>query len=86
MSHPYDRLASEPGGCDCHECGVIFVGAEWHTLCAVCDSRLKREAPRREARLGPKGESGGAEGNRHKAALLTLMWVATSVVFLWSTM
>lgn len=24
------------------------------------DSRLKREAPRREARRGPKGESGGA--------------------------
>jgi hypothetical protein len=29
-----------------------------------CDSRLMREAPRREARLGPKGESGGANGNR----------------------
>jgi hypothetical protein len=28
------------------------------------DSRLMREAPRREARLGPKGESGGANGNR----------------------
>lgn len=27
---------------------------------AVRDSRLKREAPRREARLGPQGESGGA--------------------------
>jgi hypothetical protein len=28
------------------------------------DSRLMRAAPRREARLGPKGESGGANGNR----------------------
>lgn len=26
----------------------------------IRDSRLKREAPRREARLGPQGESGGA--------------------------
>jgi hypothetical protein len=39
MSAPFDRPAyGDPGGCDCHNCGVIFIGAPWHTLCAVCDS------------------------------------------------
>ena len=37
MSAPYDRPAgNEPGGCECMECGVIFVGAEHHDKCAVC--------------------------------------------------
>jgi hypothetical protein len=36
MSAPYDRATSEPGGCECYECGVIFVGAEHHTICGVC--------------------------------------------------
>jgi len=36
MSKPYDRPTTEPGGCECFACGVIFVGAEWHTQCAVC--------------------------------------------------
>lgn len=36
MSHPYDRIAEEPGGMECEECNVIFIGAEWHRICAVC--------------------------------------------------
>jgi hypothetical protein len=37
MSAPFDRPAhGEPGGCECFDCGVIFVGAPWHTQCAVC--------------------------------------------------
>lgn len=39
MSRPYDRAATEPGGCECMTCGVIFVGAEWHTECAICAAR-----------------------------------------------
>jgi hypothetical protein len=31
-----DRPAKEPGGCECMNCGVIFIGAEWHTLCGIC--------------------------------------------------
>jgi hypothetical protein len=39
VSRPYDRNAhGEPGGCECFTCGVIFVGAEWHTECALCAS------------------------------------------------
>lgn len=36
MSHPYDRIAEEPGGMECEECNVIFIGAEYHRICAVC--------------------------------------------------
>ncbi len=32
------RPTSEPGGCECMECGCIFIGAEWHSHCAVCDA------------------------------------------------
>ncbi len=35
------RPASEPGGMECNSCGCIFIGAEWHALCAVCDAALK---------------------------------------------
>ncbi len=31
-----DRPAEEPGGCECMNCGCIFIGAEWHDKCAVC--------------------------------------------------
>ena len=31
-----DRPTSDPGGCECEECGAIFIGADWHTLCAIC--------------------------------------------------
>jgi hypothetical protein len=30
------RPASEPGGQECNQCGCIFIGAEWHAVCAVC--------------------------------------------------
>lgn len=37
MSAPFDRPAyGNPGGCECMKCGVIFIGAEWHSECAVC--------------------------------------------------
>jgi hypothetical protein len=31
-----DRATSEPGGCECDECGTIFIGGLEHNLCAVC--------------------------------------------------
>ncbi len=31
-----DRSTDEPGGMECENCGCIFIGAEWHSLCAVC--------------------------------------------------
>jgi hypothetical protein len=31
-----DRPAEHPGGMECQECGCIFIGDEWHDLCAVC--------------------------------------------------
>ena len=36
MSYPHDRAAQEPGGMECCECGVIFVGSAAHDQCAVC--------------------------------------------------
>ena len=39
MSAPFDRPTSEPGGCICDECGKVFIGAEWHSLCAICNVR-----------------------------------------------
>ncbi|RWF44251.1 MAG: hypothetical protein EOS65_02425 [Mesorhizobium sp.] len=36
MSYPHDRPAQEPGGMECMECGVIFVGSEAHSFCAIC--------------------------------------------------
>lgn len=36
-----DRPAKNPGGCECMECGCIFIGEEWDGLCAVCESRLR---------------------------------------------
>jgi hypothetical protein len=38
MAQPFDRSATDPGGCECTTCGVIFVGAACHTECAVCSS------------------------------------------------
>jgi hypothetical protein len=31
-----DRKTDNPGGCECNECGAIFIGGEEHSLCAVC--------------------------------------------------
>lgn len=36
MPEPYDRMTEEPGGMECEECNVAFVGAEYHRICAVC--------------------------------------------------
>lgn len=41
-----DRPAAEPGGMECEECGRIFIGAEWHALCAVCLRRHFRASAR----------------------------------------
>ena len=64
MSAPYDRPAhGEPGGCECFDCGVIFIGAPWHTQCAVCAQGIDAAAAgeTREAGLDAKHES--AVGN-----------------------
>ncbi len=31
-----DRPARNPGGMVCEKCSEIFIGEEWHTLCAIC--------------------------------------------------
>lgn len=31
-----DRPAKNPGGCECEECGCLFIGEEWHNFCRVC--------------------------------------------------
>lgn len=46
MSHPYDRMATDPGGMECEECNVIFVGAEYHRICAVCAGINEPPLPR----------------------------------------
>lgn len=45
MSAPYDRPATNPGGMDCQECGVIFIGEEWHSRCAVCERKAQSRPP-----------------------------------------
>jgi hypothetical protein len=43
---------------ECNECGEIFIGAEWHALCGICDALAKgREAVARleEERKIPPG-------------------------------
>lgn len=29
------------GGCECHNCGGIFIGLEWRDLCKRCDTYKK---------------------------------------------
>ncbi len=31
------RATDEPGGQECNDCGCIFIGAEWHSVCSVCN-------------------------------------------------
>lgn len=31
-----DRIAEDPGGCECEQCDTIFIGAVWHYLCGMC--------------------------------------------------
>jgi len=48
MSSPHDRPAhGNPGGCYCELCGVVFIGAPHHILCAVCKASecLRDAAP-----------------------------------------
>ena len=33
---PKDRKTTEPGGCECNECGAIFIGGPADELCAEC--------------------------------------------------
>ncbi len=65
MSKPHDRPATSPGGMDCQECGVIFVGEEWHHLCAVCE-----KAKAEEERHSPPGRSAPSIGSLHGSAWL----------------
>jgi rubredoxin len=41
MAQPHDRPAANPGGMQCEDCGAIFVGAEWHARCAVCEGKAQ---------------------------------------------
>lgn len=66
MSAPFDRPAyGNPGGCECFDCGVIFVGAEWHTKCAVCDAQAMsaREGQDRNGLGGDSPASAVAESD-----------------------
>lgn len=45
MSKPFDRETTEPVGMQCERCDVVFVGAEWHSFCAVCVQILDGEIP-----------------------------------------
>lgn len=38
-----DRPAKDPGGCECMDCGCIFVGAEWHSVCGACNAEREKE-------------------------------------------
>lgn len=31
---------SEPGGCECMDCGRIFIGSEWRAKCKPCSAPL----------------------------------------------
>ncbi len=53
MAHPYDRIAEEPGGMECEECNVIFVGAEYHRICAVC-AGINEPPPRIDGKRNPE--------------------------------
>lgn len=55
MSAPFDRPTNEPGGCACDECGVVFVGAEGHSLCALCAARHQAAIAALQAVLKPLG-------------------------------
>ena len=63
MSAPYDRPASgEPGGCECFDCGVIFIGAPWHMQCAACARDSDASLAEDPQGLSPEGVAARAEG------------------------
>lgn len=55
MSAPFDRPTTEPGGCACDECGVVFIGAEGHQRCAICHARHEAAIAALQAILKPLG-------------------------------
>ena len=46
-----DRAARNPGGMECDSCGCIFIGEEWHHLCAACLRATWRRYTRATSRL-----------------------------------
>ena len=55
-----DRQTTEPGGCECHHCGCIFIGGPSHTACGVCDAAFavamdEDYAPTRSQRMRAAG-------------------------------
>lgn len=57
MSSPFDRPTTEPGGCACDECGVVFVGVEGHQRCALCHARHEAAIAALQAILKPLGSN-----------------------------
>lgn len=39
-----DRPTSNPGGCECMDCGCIFIGGPDHDYCAVCEQNRNESA------------------------------------------
>lgn len=39
-----DRPTNEPGGCECMDCGCIFIGGPDHDYCAVCEQNRNESA------------------------------------------
>lgn len=44
-----NSAASDPGGCECNECGAIFIGGPEHSICGACAAAYE-EAMRQEER------------------------------------
>lgn len=42
-----NRPTTEPGGCECHNCGRIFIGAPDDTICGACWDGVQRSEARR---------------------------------------
>lgn len=38
-----DRPSQKPGGCECQNCGCIFIGDESHQFCGVCIEIVAKE-------------------------------------------
>lgn len=54
-----DRPTNEPGGCECMDCGCIFIGGPDHDYCAVCEQNRNESAHERSpfnCELGTKAE------------------------------
>lgn len=41
-----DRAAKNPGAMQCQKCDEIFIGEEWHLLCAICVKLRDPSKPR----------------------------------------